>query len=94
MGMSTLDLVRALGQLPPKHRAVLVLYYYGGYKAREIAQIVDSSAATVRGPPECRPQSDPSHGPWHVVRDGRVIAVVNVDSLDGEACDGSGVGGA
>lgn len=43
-----LDLVRALGQLPPRQRAVLVLHYYGGYKAREIAQIVGSSAATVR----------------------------------------------
>lgn len=46
--IEALDLVRALGQLPPKQRAALVLHYYGGYKAREIAQIVGSSAATVR----------------------------------------------
>ena len=43
-----LDLLRALAQLPPRQRAALVLHYYGGYKAREIAQIVGSSAATVR----------------------------------------------
>ncbi len=43
-----LDLLQALAQLPPRQRAALVLHYYGGYKAREIAQIVGSSAATVR----------------------------------------------
>lgn len=43
-----LDLLDALGKLPPRQRAVLVLHYYGGYKAREVAQIVGSTAATVR----------------------------------------------
>ena len=33
-------------------------------------------------------------GVWHVIRDGRVIAVVDFDSLDGVACAGSGVAGA
>ena len=43
-----LELMDALAKLPPRQRAALVLHYYGGYKAREIAQIVGSSAATVR----------------------------------------------
>lgn len=42
------ELVEALTKLPPRQRAALVLHYYGGYKAREIAQIVGSTAATVR----------------------------------------------
>lgn len=42
------DLLRALGSLPPKQRAALVLHYYGGYTARETAKIVGSSPATVR----------------------------------------------
>jgi RNA polymerase sigma factor (sigma-70 family) len=42
------ELLDALTRLPPKQRAVLVLHYYGGYKSREIAQIVGSTAATVR----------------------------------------------
>jgi RNA polymerase sigma factor (sigma-70 family) len=42
------ELLSALGKLPPKQRAALVLHYYGGYKAREIASIVGSTAATVR----------------------------------------------
>jgi hypothetical protein len=33
-------------------------------------------------------------GPWHVIRDGAVIAVVDYDSLDGVACAGSGIAGA
>jgi PASTA domain len=33
-------------------------------------------------------------GVWHVVRDGNVVAVVDFGTLDGEACRGSGVGGA
>jgi RNA polymerase sigma-70 factor (ECF subfamily) len=41
-------LLAALAKLPPKQRAALVLHYYGGYKAREIAPIVGSTAATVR----------------------------------------------
>jgi RNA polymerase sigma-70 factor (ECF subfamily) len=43
-----LELLTALAKLPPKQRAALVLHYYGGYKAREIAAIVGSTAATVR----------------------------------------------
>jgi RNA polymerase sigma factor (sigma-70 family) len=42
------ELLDALTRLPPKQRAVLVLHYYGGYKSREIALIVGSTAATVR----------------------------------------------
>ena len=42
------ELLEALTKLSPKQRAVLVLHYYGGYKAREIAPIVGSTAATVR----------------------------------------------
>jgi RNA polymerase sigma-70 factor, ECF subfamily len=41
-------LVEALRSLPPRQRAALVLHYYAGYKAREIAAIVGSTAATVR----------------------------------------------
>jgi RNA polymerase sigma-70 factor, ECF subfamily len=43
-----LELLEALAHLPPRQRAALVLHYYGGYTTREIAQIVGSSAATVR----------------------------------------------
>jgi RNA polymerase sigma-70 factor (ECF subfamily) len=42
------DLLRALGSLPPKQRAALVLHYYAGYTAREAAGIVGSTPATVR----------------------------------------------
>lgn len=42
------ELLDALTGLPPKQRAVLVLHYYGGYKSREIALMVGSTAATVR----------------------------------------------
>jgi len=42
------ELLDALMRLPPKQRAALVLHYYGGYKSREIAPIVGSTAATVR----------------------------------------------
>jgi RNA polymerase sigma-70 factor, ECF subfamily len=44
----TVELLDALTRLPPKQRAALVLHYYGGYKSREIAQIVGSTAPTVR----------------------------------------------
>jgi len=44
----TTELLDALRHLPPKQRAALVLHYYGGYKTREIAGILGSSAATVR----------------------------------------------
>jgi len=43
-----IDLLAALRKLPPKQRAALVLHYYGGYRTREIALIVGSTAATVR----------------------------------------------
>ena len=42
------ELLVALAKLPPKQRAALVLHYYGGYKTREIALMVGSTAATVR----------------------------------------------
>jgi RNA polymerase sigma factor (sigma-70 family) len=42
------ELLEALMKLSSKQRAVLVLHYYGGYKTREIAPIVGSTAATVR----------------------------------------------
>jgi RNA polymerase sigma factor (sigma-70 family) len=45
---AALDLILALRKLPSRQRAVLVLHYYGGYKAREIAHITGSTAATVR----------------------------------------------
>ncbi len=41
-------LLAALGSLPSRQRAVLVLYYYAGYRTGEIASIVGSSTATVR----------------------------------------------
>ena len=43
-----IDLVRALSQLPRKQRAALVLHYYAGYTTREAAEVLGSSAATVR----------------------------------------------
>jgi RNA polymerase sigma-70 factor, ECF subfamily len=48
MNDGTGGLIDALGSLPPRQRAALVLHYYAGYKAREIAAIVGSTAATVR----------------------------------------------
>lgn len=41
-------LLGALRALPERQRTALVLHYYEGYKAREIARILGSSAATVR----------------------------------------------
>ena len=49
---------------------------------------LDDKVARVNFPSEAR------HELWHVVRNGSVVAVVDFDSLDGEACEGSGVGGA
>jgi RNA polymerase sigma factor (sigma-70 family) len=43
-----IELLEILHQLPPKQRASLVLHYYGGYRTKEIAAILGSSAATVR----------------------------------------------
>jgi RNA polymerase sigma-70 factor (ECF subfamily) len=42
------ELISTLRLLPARQRAALVLHYYGGYKAREIAEILGSTAATVR----------------------------------------------
>lgn len=42
------DLAAALAGLPLRMRAVVILHYYGGYRAPEIAEILGSSAATVR----------------------------------------------
>ena len=38
-------------------------------------------------------EDQPWMGLWHVIRDGSVVAVVDFDSLDGVACQGSGVAG-
>jgi RNA polymerase sigma-70 factor (ECF subfamily) len=42
------DLIAALAKLSPRQRATLILHYYAGYSTREVAEIVGSSAATVR----------------------------------------------
>jgi RNA polymerase sigma factor (sigma-70 family) len=42
------DLIAALAGLSPRQRAALILHYYAGYSTREVAEIVGSSAATVR----------------------------------------------
>jgi RNA polymerase sigma-70 factor (ECF subfamily) len=42
------ELVSALRSLPERQRAALVLRYYAGYSAPEIARILGTSAATVR----------------------------------------------
>ena len=42
-----IDLVRAVKKLTPHQRAAVVLHYYGGYSAREIADILASSASAV-----------------------------------------------
>ncbi len=42
------DLIAALARLSPRQRATLILHYYAGYSTREVAEIVGSSAATVR----------------------------------------------
>lgn len=44
----TQELLDALRQISPRQRAALVLHYYAGYSAREIAAIVASTPATVR----------------------------------------------
>ena len=48
MDDGTDGLVEALSVLPPRQRAAMILHYYAGYTAREIAAIVGSTAATVR----------------------------------------------
>jgi RNA polymerase sigma-70 factor (ECF subfamily) len=42
------ELWDVLGELPEDQRIAVVLRYYGGYKASEIATIVDMPGATVR----------------------------------------------
>ena len=42
------ELWDVLGRLPEDQRIVVVLKYYGGYRASEIASIVDMPGATVR----------------------------------------------
>jgi RNA polymerase sigma factor (sigma-70 family) len=42
------ELLSTLCLLPPRQRAVLILHYYAGYRAREIADILGSTSATVR----------------------------------------------
>ena len=41
------SLLAAVGLLPPKYRAVIYLYYYEGYAAKEIAQMLGENPATV-----------------------------------------------
>lgn len=41
------SLLAALDLLPPKYRVVIYLYYYEGYAAKEIAEILGRPAATV-----------------------------------------------
>lgn len=41
------SLLAALELLPPKYRTVIYLYYYEGYAAREIAQLLGESPAAV-----------------------------------------------
>jgi RNA polymerase sigma-70 factor, ECF subfamily len=48
MDDGTGGLVEALRSLPPRQRAALILHYFVGYKVREIAAILGSTAATVR----------------------------------------------
>jgi RNA polymerase sigma-70 factor (sigma-E family) len=59
------DLVRALGGLPPRQRAVLVLRYFADLPAAEVALILDCSQGTVksstsRGLERLRQTLDPS----------------------------------
>ncbi len=42
------ELIAALLRLSPNQRAALVLHYYAGYATKDIANILGSSAATVR----------------------------------------------
>jgi RNA polymerase sigma factor (sigma-70 family) len=42
------DLLKALARLSPKQRAATILHFYAGYSTKEVAEILGSSAATVR----------------------------------------------
>lgn len=48
MNRDSESLMEALAHLPPRQRAAVILHYYAGYRAREIATITGSKAATVR----------------------------------------------
>lgn len=42
------DLFRAIMELPPKYCAVIELYYYEGYKIREIAELLHRSENAIK----------------------------------------------
>jgi RNA polymerase sigma-70 factor (ECF subfamily) len=42
------ELLRSLARLSPKQRAATILHFYAGYSTNEVAEILGSSAATVR----------------------------------------------
>jgi RNA polymerase sigma factor (sigma-70 family) len=42
------DLVKALSRLSPKQRAALLLHHYAGYGVKDIAGILETSAAAVK----------------------------------------------
>jgi RNA polymerase sigma-70 factor (ECF subfamily) len=42
------DLLQALHELSPKQRAAIILHYYAGYRARDIAGIIGSTSGAVR----------------------------------------------
>jgi RNA polymerase sigma factor (sigma-70 family) len=48
MDTGTVELIEALGQLPSKQRASVVLHHGGGYPVREVASIIGSTPAAVR----------------------------------------------
>jgi RNA polymerase sigma-70 factor, ECF subfamily len=45
---SASEVLDALGRIPPRQRAAIVLHDYVGYSAKEVAAIVGSTTATVR----------------------------------------------
>jgi RNA polymerase sigma-70 factor, ECF subfamily len=47
-GAASIDLQRALAQLPPEQSAALLMTSYAGYSSAEAAQILDTSADAVR----------------------------------------------
>ncbi len=42
------DIIRSVFALPPKYKAVIILYYYNGYAVEEIAHILSISTAAVK----------------------------------------------
>jgi RNA polymerase sigma-70 factor, ECF subfamily len=42
-----IDVVRTLAELSPKQRASIVLHHYAGYSTKEVARMIDSTAAAV-----------------------------------------------